>query len=882
MAVTTAEVLQAVPTQPVVFGDFALDMAQARLSRLDGQPCALSGRALQVLAVLAAHPGQLLTKDQVLDAVWGHRHVTESVLKVAVNVLRDVLGDDAKAPRYVETVPRRGYRFVAEVRPAALAASAASPVSVHQPLPEQSPAAAGPGRGNLPAQTDPLIGRAAELQAVLALMAQHRLVTLSGLGGVGKTRLALAAAGAAGPLPDGVWLLRLDELDDPAQLLPTLAGLLQLGSVAAGSVEALARSLSGQRLRLVLDNAEHVVAAVAELANAVLKAAPGVQLLVTSQLPLRLGAERMLALAPLALPADLADSAPAPEAYAAAQLLCTRIAQQRAGWQPTLSDHADIAAICRALDGVPLALELAAARVPLLGLAGVRARLDERFALLTRSARDATSRHRTLAAALDWTFSLLSPVERDAMQRLAVFGGSFGIDDAEGVLRGLWGESALDVIDELHQRALLVSADDAGQAMPMPRLRLYDSVRRHALAGLGVSGREADARSRHLQWMLQRLRPLYPRAVFEPQQTWLPQVLPDAESLRAALSHGLSALAPDEDQIRGIELAACSLHFWYYSGRRAEGERWRLRAHEAATRQPLSPQLQGLLLFASADFITHSLLGAPAPALQQLRQAQPLLAQAGDRLRQYMAAYAEFHLSLRVEGAIDRRPLLHAMQALLDPAWPPLAARFAQVTQAMLSRDAGDLPAYLAQSQGLVQLARAQGAAFEVGLGAAHVGQALQLLGRDDEACDHYTAVIDEVRRAGWMRIRLPMVMVGTILALRRRVDADSRARATELLRLLASDGMVWRLCDALPWVAWHEGRPADAARLLAWADAQMAQHQEPRSAMYQAWRTELQALLQAHWPRPADEALPATEAQAIDLALGAGTAAAVLPPLAG
>ena len=394
--------------QPVAIGtQFVLDLAEARLTR-DGQPVALGGRPLQVLALLAAHPGRLLTKDQVLDAVWGHHHVTDSVLKGVVNVLRAALGDDVRQPRYIETVPRRGYRLVAAVGPAPAPVPPAPPVpgapaATAAPAASPAPAAVAATAGNLPAQTDPLIGRTAELQTLLQLMAEHRLVTLTGLGGVGKTRLALAAAGAAGPQPDGVWLLRLDDLDDPALLVPTLAGLLQLSATAAGQLAALVQSLAGMRLRLVLDNAEHLVGAVAELAAALLTAAPGVQLLVTSQLPLRLGAERLLALAPLALPADLADSAPLPTGYAAAQLLCARIAQQRAGWQPSVEEHADIAAICRALDGVPLALELAAARVPLLGLASVRARLDERFALLTRGARDAATRHRTLAAALDWT-----------------------------------------------------------------------------------------------------------------------------------------------------------------------------------------------------------------------------------------------------------------------------------------------------------------------------------------------------------------------------------------------------------------------------------------------------------------------------------------------
>ena len=867
------------PPGPVRVGGFELDMAQARLSR-DGQALPVNGRSLQVLALLAAQPGRLISKDDMLDAIWGHRHVTESVLKGVINVLRLALGDDARTPRYIETVPRRGYRLVADVQPLAAAAAAqpaAQPDLLALPAPAVQVAVPAPRWQGLLPDAPLLVGRDEERAQVLALLAEARLVTLTGLGGMGKTSLALDVARALPPPPDGVWLLRLDDLDNPALLLPTLAGLLNLGQAAGSDATALARALGGQQLLLVLDNAEHLVEAVSELVAALLRAAPGVRLLVTSQLPLRLKAERVVPLAPLGLPGDVGDSAPAHEGYAAARLLCLRIAERRPGWQPAPGDDADIAAICRSLDGVPLALELAAARVPLLGLAGVRTRLDERFALLTRAARDTSARHRTLAAALDWTFSLLTPAEREAMQRLAVFAGSFGLDDAEGVLQSLQGLSPLDVIDDLHQRALLVSADDHGQAVP--RLRLYDSVRRHALADLGVSGREADARSRHLSWMLRRMRPLYQRAVFEPQQRWLPQLQPDVDSLRGALAHGLSPEAPPEDQVRGIELAASSLHFWYYSGRRAEGERWRELANELASRHVLTPHQRGLLDFASADFVAHSLLGLPAEALQTLRRAQPALAEAGDRLRLYMSCYAEYQMSLRVEGAIDRRPMLQAMQAQLDSRWPRLAGRFLLVTQAMISRDAGDLETYLVQARRLMALARSEGAAFEVGLGAAHVGQALQLLNRTDEACDHYAAAVDEARAAGWLRIRTPMVVVAAILALHRCLDADSRARATEALRLLGSDHMAWRLGDGLPWAAWHDGRPADAVRLAVWSDAQMALHHEPRSAMYQRLRDELQTVLQGV-VLPADTPALSSEAEAIDLALGPGTAAAVLPPV--
>lgn len=862
---------------PRAFGPFVLDVQQARLLR-DGVPVPLPGRPFDVLALLVRQAGRLVGKDEVLDGVWGHRHVSESVLKTAVNQLRDALGDDARQPRYVETVPRRGYRFVAPVQAldAAPAVAVPAPMPVPVPMPAPVPAApVPPAAGNLPAQTDVLVGRETELAQLAGLLQTHRLVTLTGLGGVGKTRLALAAAAAAGSQPDGVWLLRLEDLDDPALLPSTLAALLQLGQVAAGGVPALVRAMSGLTLRLVLDNAEHLAAAVAELAAALLAAAPGVQMLVTSQLPLRLRAERVLPLAPLGLPADLADDAPPPQGYAAARLLCERIAQQRAHWQPTPADHADIAAICRALDGVPLALELAAARVPLLGLAGVRARLDERFALLTRGARDAATRHRTLAAALDWTFSLLQPHEREALHRLAVFAGSFTLADAEGVLADA--PEPLDTVDELHARSLLVSAQDPNG--DGARLRLYDSVRRHALAGLGRSGRETEARRRHLQWLLHRFEHLHTTDLFEPLLTWLPTVQADVDSLRAALRFGLEEQAEPEDLRCGVLLFAGSVPFWYRSGRRAEGAAWLQRAQAAAPRAGLSALEQAVLQHASAVFVAYAQLGDPTQALAWARGSRAALAAAGERQRVYLSHYIEHALVVRVEPGADLEPVALATEQALDPRWPPTVSRHALIVRAVLSRNRRDFLAYLRLGEQLMAQAAAPALAYERWAGANVVGQALLLLGRRDEACDHYARTVDGIRAAGWLRGQVATVAMGAALALRRRLDADSRERALEALRVLAGEGMVWWMADALPWAAWHDGRPGDAARLQAWADQLALQRKDRRGPIFQGMRDDLVQVLGPAGLAPEGAVLPAGDGEAIELALGAGCAATLYPP---
>ncbi|MFT7775538.1 ATP-binding protein [Roseateles sp.] len=441
----------------MAFGPFVLDVAQVSLSR-DGERVALSGRPFSVLALLVSRAGTVVDKGTLLDEVWGHRHVGEAVLKVAVNVARAALGDDAKAPHFIETVPRCGYRFLAEVTE-----FTASPVA-----------------GNLP-RTPALVGREADAACLHALLDANRLVTLRGLGGVGKTQLALAVA-AGRRERDGAWLVRLDAGRAGENMATCIARAIRLGPDAGTSQQHLCRALESRHQLLVLDNAEHRLNELAALVPDLLRHCPGLRLLVTSQSPLRVSGECVLPLAPLALPQQVADPAPLPQSYAAARLFCERVRQCCPGYQPAAAEHGDIAAICRALDGVPLAIELAAARVPLLGMAEIRRRLDQRFSLLTRGARDVAARQRSLSAALDWTYGLLEAREQSALHVLARLPSAFTLEAAE---RALAGEPAhLDLIEALCEWSLVVvePTDD------VLRLRLFDSVRHYVLGRIEGNG----------------------------------------------------------------------------------------------------------------------------------------------------------------------------------------------------------------------------------------------------------------------------------------------------------------------------------------------------------------------------------------------------------
>ncbi len=832
------------PAAPIAFGPFVLDAGQARLTR-DGAALALNGRPLQVLALLAARAGQLVDKDAVLDGVWGHRHVTESVLKGAVNTLRMALGDDAKAPRYIETVPRRGYRFIAPVAAVAPAAAGAA-----------APAPA----GNLPPPRPGLVGREAEAVQLQALLARHRLVTLTGLGGIGKTRLALAAAAAAPAPPQGRWLVRLEGLEAPADgtlLASTVAQALALGPAAGASPAALARALAPLELLLVVDNAEHVLDATATLVAGLLAAAPRLTLLVTSQRPLHLAGEQVLQLAPLALPALLAETAPDPSGYAAARLFCERVQQADPGWVPAAADAADIAAICRGLDGVPLALELAAARVPLLGVAGVRARLDQRFALLTRGPRDAAERHRTLASALDWTCGLLEGAERRALQWLALLHGRFEVSTAEALL----GDEALDLVDALRERSLLVVEPGGG-------LRLFDSVRRHALEALAASGDLPAAQRAHLQ----RLRQRFERAEVEEFETpvlqWLPPLRAEIDNLRAALTFGFADPAQHGETLR---LLAASAMFWARSGLRLEGLRW----FTAARALPVpDAATQALLDHGYAQFSNFTQLGPPAEALAALRRARPALQAAGDLRRQYLALYNERMLLLRTAPREDPAPLLAQMHALLQPGWGALARRYLQMLEAFVQRDAGDHAGYAATCRAVSQRCRAAGGRFEAWSAENALAQALALQGRFDEACAAIGTTAADVLAAGAEREQAPVIAIAACLHLRRGADERALGFARLAVRLLQAEGMLWWMADALPWAAWHAGRPADAARLQRWADALARQRGDERGPLFARLRA---ALVEALAAQPEALALLAVdpaldEAAALDLAFGTVT----------
>jgi DNA-binding winged helix-turn-helix (wHTH) protein len=380
----------AVGARAMSFGPFHLVPTQRLL--LEGEkPVRLGSRALEILIALVDRPGELVGKEELIARVWRSTFVEEGNLKFQIGGLRRALGDGRGGRRYIATSPGQGYRFVAPVTvaetstPAAAAPSPAPTLQLH----------------NLPAQLTRLIGRADAVRRIIAQVQRHRLITIVGPGGIGKTSAALAAAEALiDSHPDGVWLVDLAPVANAGLVATTLASVLGFDIRSDDPVPGLIAALEDRQLLLVLDNCEHVIEAAATLAAAILRGAAGVHILATSREPLRVEGEHVQRLPPLSSGAPSGPLGAAEAlAFPAAELFVERTAERLGEFELTDEDAPVVADICRKLDGIPLAIELAAARVETFGVRGLAARLDDRFRFLTHGRRSGPPRHRTLRRA---------------------------------------------------------------------------------------------------------------------------------------------------------------------------------------------------------------------------------------------------------------------------------------------------------------------------------------------------------------------------------------------------------------------------------------------------------------------------------------------------
>jgi predicted ATPase/DNA-binding winged helix-turn-helix (wHTH) protein len=570
-----------------------IDLGRREL-RSRGIPVPLGGRAFEVITVLVQSASELVTKDDLMDRVWPGATVGEGTIHVHISAVRKALGSDRGL---LKTASGRGYRLLGSWTPQYREGTA---TRVDSPLTRTSGASPA---NNFPPLITRLVGRAAACQFVRDLVSAYRVVTLTGPGGIGKTSLAIKAVRYLLPdFEDGGWIVELASLSDPGLVPSTVASTLGLKLAGESSAEAVARAVGGRHLVLVLDNCEHVIDAAANLAETFMRLCPRSTIVATSREVLRIDGESVYRVPPLDVPA-LGQAAPDYiMQYSAVELFVARTKALNAGFSPGAEDLASIATICRHLDGIPLAIELAAASAAALGIAQVSAGLRDRFALLTRGRRTALPRQKTLRATLDWSYELLPETERRLLRRLAVFPGGFTVDSAAAVMAdaGLDAPMVTDCIANLVTKSLIALDPTPG----VTRWYLLETIRAYALEKL-VEHAEADVAAQH--------HALYFRDLFTPQARGAGSSLSDEDlarhvreidNVRAALDWSFS---PAGDQAIGIDLTAAYAPVWRHLSlmiecrERCERALLSLEPHATANMR-LRMQLQ--MALASAMFIT--------------------------------------------------------------------------------------------------------------------------------------------------------------------------------------------------------------------------------------------------------------------------------------
>jgi len=449
---------------------------------------------------------------------------------------------------------------------------------------------------NLPIQLTSFVGRAKEIAEIRHLLGTSRLLTLVGPGGAGKTRLAIqTAAEVLEAFKDGVWFVELGPLSDPVMIPQVTASTLGIREPARGALEALLDSVQARATLIIFDNCEHVLAGCADLARTLLLSAPRLQIMATSREPLSVPGEVAYRVLPLSLPMPSAHLPPLHElsTFESVRLFVDRATAAEPSFRLTADNAGAVAEICWRLDGIPLAIELAAARIKVLSPEQIAARLNNRFRLLSGGSRAVLLHHRTLQAALDWSHELLGPREKTLLRRLFVFSGWFTLDAVESICSDneLAQDDLLNVLTSLVDKSLVIAEQVHAEA----RYRLLETVREYCRDRLLEAGEALDFRNRHLRWYAALTERAEPELQGPRQETWLARLEAEHDNVRGALEWGITEEGDTESALR---LAAAIRWFWEMRGYWREGRNWLelLIARVGAAAPPLlrARALQGI------------------------------------------------------------------------------------------------------------------------------------------------------------------------------------------------------------------------------------------------------------------------------------------------
>jgi predicted ATPase/DNA-binding CsgD family transcriptional regulator len=640
---------------------------------------------------------------------------------------------------------------------------------------------------NLPVQLTSFVGRERDAAEVTRLLSTSRLVTLTGAGGIGKTRLAIEVASkSVTRFADGVWLAELAPLADGRLVAATV--LASLGAREESNRPPLASlidALESKRLLLVLDNCEHLASACAALVDQLLRAAPGLHVLATSRQVLAVPGEVGWHVPALSMPAP--DRRWSPEELAHCEAVALFADRARAALPPfTLAEGnaADVARVCRRLDGVPLALELAAPWVKALSVGQIAERLDDGFALLTRANATAPPRQQALRATIDWSHRLLSDAERTLFRRLAVFAGGWTLDSAEAVCAfpandgsaaaagaALSPDQVLPILAQLIDKSLIEVAEHGGAA----RYRFLESIRQYAAEKLGASGEEPALVRRHRAWFADVVERAEAEWRGARQASWLAYLDAEHDNIRAALDRR----GPDRDELdAALRVAGALWWFWLMRGHLREG-----RAH-----------LAGLLALAPPS--------SSATRAKALSTAGRLALVQGD----YQAARSQLEASLAIWRTLDRRD--HVADALHDLGQAAHAAGDHTRARQLLDESLG--------------LANVLGDEIRVYLALDHLGELLQDLGDDDGAAAHYEQALAIQRGLGHRRgMVVSLTNLGSLIQRRGdHVRAEALYRESLTLVIELGDRRRTAAClEGLAVAAGTRGAAERAARLFGAAD---------------------------------------------------------------
>jgi predicted ATPase/DNA-binding winged helix-turn-helix (wHTH) protein len=803
------------------FGDYRLFPDLQLLCR-DHKAVHLSPTAMRVLIALVEHHGQSVSKDYLLKQVWFGSSIGESNLPIQIAALRKLLG-----PGAIRTLYGIGYEFI----PAVVTFDGGGAARI-PPAPDEAGTVL---HTNLPRPLDTVIGREADMVELREAVKQHRLVTIAGPGGVGKTRLAIEFGWRlAGDFPDGVWLVDLAPLNDAEVIASTTATVLGVAQRAAQTLlEAIAATIVRKRLLLIFDNCEYLAADAAALIVALLNRAPGLSVLVTSQEFLGVVGEQIHRLEPLAVPRSGAVEI---AGFAAIDLFVERACSSIRHFRLNTDNAPSIAAICRGLDGMPLALEMAAALLPLLGLDGLRARLDEQLNLFLTGPRANDPRRGTLRAVVEWSHGLLEDAEQQLFRRLAVFAGSFSLDAVVAVAGPAGTEPwvIVEILGRLLDKSLVTA-----QPGETPRYRLLETLRLYAVEQLAASGEGVAIAERHARYFTLLFEGSDQVWETRSDREWRARYGPEIDNVRAALTWARAA--PERTTI-GTALAGSAARLWFMLDLVVEGRRyadcfvdlidsatphavagrllrfagnmWRTqRARCVAFREGSvahfrlsEDRLQvGILLgLLGQDYV---LLGRQADAEAALAEARAILT-GSDRLK----SLAEV-MTLSSGVAVMRQDTTQA--ALYCVAAGDLARQIKDETR---------------ESRSLVNM-----------------GEVEFLRGAIDRAIDYAREAAASFRRAD-EPYHLASILLNLASYLALRGDhGEARSSAREAFTtLIAEGGYFLRVClQSWALIGALESHSTAAARLIGWVDAEFERAGEIREPTERAVRDRLRALLE-------------------------------------